>query len=320
MTIVDSLRSFVRSALFDNAGLKVVSLICALGFYVFIHGAENAQRTYRVGVMVIPPEDANRRLMTQLPTEIAVTLRGSPQTLDDLRADDLGSLQLDLRSGQKTRIDLDPSTLRVPPSLTVEEIYPTRLDLRWDDVVSRPIRVQIARTGEPSPGFSVKREPRVEPELVTARGPRSVVDVIQFARAAPFDVSGLVEGEYRRPLALDKPPDLVSFDLESVSATIEITRQLANKQFPALKVEVIGFPRATTVPKTVSVVVNGMAEDIALLTAETVIARVEPKPDQADKTRPGSAFLDVLVDVPRKTHDGPPPEVEIIPPKVLVKW
>lgn len=321
MSFADTLRAFVRSALLDNLGLKVVSLVCALGFYTFIHGAENAQRTFRVSVVsIMPPDEANRRLMTPLPTEIAVTLRGSRSTLDDLRADDLGSLQLDLRSGQRTRIDLDPSMIHALPGLVVEEMYPARIDLRWDDVVTRVIRVQIARTGEPAPGFMVKGAPRVEPESITAQGPRSIIDVMQFVRAAPFDVTGLVEGEHRRPLPLDKPPDLVGFDLESVSATVEISRQLASKQFPALKVEVIGLPRAVTTPRTVSVIVRGTPEDIGTLTADTVIARVEPKAEGSDRTRPGSAFLDVLVEVPRVTHEGPPPEVEILPKRVLAKW
>ncbi len=319
--LLDSLRAFIRSALLDNLGLKLVSLVCALGFYAFIHGAENAQRTVRVSVVsIMPPDEANRRLMTPLPTEIAVTLRGSRSALDELRSEDLGSLQLELRSGQKPRVDLDASMLHVPPGLKVEEMYPARIELRWDDVVTRAIRVQLARTGDPAPGYMVKGAPRVEPESITARGPRSVVDVMQFVRAAPFDVTGLAEGEHRRPLPLDKPPDLVDFDLESVSATVEISRQLATKQFPALHVEVIGFPRAATTPRTVSVTVRGTPEDIATLTPEAVIARVEPKAEGTDKTRPGSAFLDVLVEVPRATHDGPPPEVEIVPKRVLAKW
>jgi hypothetical protein len=186
VSFADTLRAFVRSALLDNLGLKIVSLVCALGFYAFIHGAENAQRTFRVSVVsIMPPDDANRRLMTPLPTEIAVTLRGSRSALDDLRADDLGSLQLDLRSGQRTRIDLDPSMIHALPGLAVEEMYPARVDLRWDDVVTRVIRVQIARTGEPAPGFMVKGAPRVEPESITAQGPRSVIDVIAVRPRRP---------------------------------------------------------------------------------------------------------------------------------------
>ncbi len=323
MTTREGIRETLRAALLENVGLKVLSLLCALGFYAFVHGAENAQRTFEVSVVsIMPPESANRELLTQIPNEVAVTLRGTRTKLDDLRADDLGSLQLDLRKGRETRVDLDPSMFHVPASLTVEQIYPASIDLRWDDVVTRSIPVQIARAGDPAPGFTVKGAPAAEPRAVNARGPRSEVDVMQFARAAPFDVTGLTEGVYRRSLALDKPPKLVTYDVESIAATVEIARELLRKEFASKKVEVVGLARATTNPPVVTVRVTGTVEDVNALTPEAIVPRVEPRAAGVDTSQPGSAYLDVLVDVPHaKTKpEAQPPTVEILPSKVLVKW
>ena len=72
-----------------------------------------------------------------------------------------------------------------------------------------------------------------------------------------LDVSGLTEGAHPLKLPLDKPPNLVSYDVEQVTATVEIAREQVKKSFPKLKVEVIGAPRATTRPQTVTVVVTG---------------------------------------------------------------
>src|SRR5262249_28259116 len=161
--------------------------------------------------------------------------------------------RLDLRSGRQTTIDLDPSMFHVPTGLTVEQIIPSSIKVRWDDVISRSIQVQVARTGEPAPGCAVKGGIAIERSAVQARGPRSIVEVMQFARAAPFDVTGLTEGVHRRQLLLDKPPGLVTYDAESVFATVEIARELVKKEFTKLRVEVIGAPRAITVPPTVKV-------------------------------------------------------------------
>lgn len=321
MTPKDGWRETVRAALLENLGLKILSLICALGFYAFIHGAENAQRTFRVSVVsIMPQESANRQIMTQLPTEVAVTVRGSRSKLDDLRADDLGSLQLDLRTGRETRIKLDPSMFHMPPSLFIEQIYPPSIDLRWDDVIERQIPIQIARTGDPAPGFSVKGATAVEPHVATARGPRTVVDVMQFARAAPFDVTGLTEGVYKRPLALDLPPKLVTYDVETVTATVEIARQLIPKSFSGKKVEVVGIAKGRTEPSTVTVEVIGTADDVNGLMPEAIIPRVEPKAAGADVSQPGSAYLPVLVDVPHRNPETEPPKVSVRPDKVMVKW
>lgn len=308
-----AIREALRAALFDNLGLKLISLAFALGMYAFIHGAENAQRTFSLSVVsILPPESRGRQLMTQVPTEVAVTVRGSRTQLDDLRADDLGTLQLDLRNGTATRLDLDPSMFHVPAGLTVEQIYPSTIELRWDDVIVRPIPVQVPRTGETAAGFMVKGTISVEPPFVNARGPRSIVDVMQLARTAPFDINGLTGGTYQRALALDRPPKLVTYDVDSVMATLEVGRELASRTFDR-KVEVIGMPRVQTQPPTVQVRITGTPEDVSSLSPEAILPRVEPKSANVDTSQPGSVILDVIIDIPRVT-------AEINPPKVLVKW
>jgi YbbR-like protein len=315
VTAKSTWRELLRAALFENVGLKVLSLLCALGLYAYIHGAgDNAQRTFSVGVVVLrPPDSANRELLTQPPTEVGVTVRGSRTQLDDLHTDDLGSVRVDLRSGHESRVDLDPSMIPIPTGLTVEQIIPSSIEVRWDDVVVRPIPVQIARTGEPAAGFVVKSIAVVEPQTVQARGPRSVVDVMQFARAVPFDVTDKSEGTFQRPLALDKPPKLVTFDVESVIAKVEIARELIKKEYPRLKVEIVGVPRGTATPATVTVAVTGTPENVNAILPEGIVPRVEPKSAGLDTSVPGSAYLDVLVDLPKV-------KVEVRPARVLAKW
>jgi hypothetical protein len=318
MTAKDGLREQIRSAFFDNMGLKALSVGVAIALYAFIHGADNDLRTLPVNVVAaMPPPSANRQLLTQLPNEVSITLRGSRTQLDALRTDDLGSIRLDLKSGRESTIELDPDTIpsmiNIPIGLAVEQVIPSQIKVRWDDVVSRQIPVQVARAGDPAPGFQMKGAIVIDPAEVTAKGPRSIVDVMQFVRSAPFDVTGLTDGTYRRPLPLDKPPNLVTFDPESVIATVEIGRELVTKQFPRLKVEVIGAPRATTNPATVTVIVTGTAADVNALVPEAIVPRVEPKTAGDDTSKPGSDNLPVLVELPRV-------RATVEPPKVVVKW
>ena len=58
MSAKDGWRDTLRSVAFENFGLKLISLVCALALYAFTHGAENAQRTLAVSVVsIMPPED-----------------------------------------------------------------------------------------------------------------------------------------------------------------------------------------------------------------------------------------------------------------------
>jgi YbbR domain-containing protein len=308
-------REHVRAAFTQNLGLKVLSLCCAVALYAFTHGPETAQRTFSVSVIsIMPPDSAKRQLITPPPTEVGVTLQGPRTQIDELHSDDIGALRLDLRAGQDSKIEIEEKMFHTPAGLTVMQIYPQSIKVKFDDVITRAVPVQVPRTGEPPAGYAVKGVITSDPNEVLVRGPRSVVDVVQVARAAPFDVTGLGQGVHTIKLPLDKAPNLVSYDVEQVTASIDITRQLVTKTFPRLKVEVIGFPRATTRPSTVSVAVTGTAEDVNAIAPDAIVPRVEPKAAGDDLTKPGNDNLPVLVDVPKGVA------VQVDPPKLVVTW
>ena len=263
---------------------------------------------------ILPPNAAKRQLISQLPAEVRITLRGPRTQLDDLHADDIGALQLDLRSGKDGKIDIDEKMFRIPAGLTVEQIVPSSIEVKWDDVIARSIPVQVPRTGEPAPGTVVKGLVVTDPVEIQVRGPRTVVDGIKSARAAPFDVTGLGQGVHTLKLPLDKPPSLTSYDVDQVNASVDIARQLVTKTFSRVKIEVIGIPRATTRPATVSVVVTGTAEDVNAISPDAIVPRVEPKAAGDDLAKPGNDNLPVLVDVPKGVS------VQVDPPKVVVTW
>jgi YbbR domain-containing protein len=194
MSVKGGVKEQVRAAFSENWALKVLSLCCAIALYAVSHGPETAQRTFSVSVLsLMPPDSAKRALITQLPTEVGVTLRGPRAQLDELHSDDIGSLRLDLKSAQDAKIDIDEKMFHIPAGLTVEQIFPSSIKVKWDDVITKAVVVQVPRTGEPGAGYAVKGLITSDPAEVQAKGPRSVVDVIQVARAAPFDVTGLGE-------------------------------------------------------------------------------------------------------------------------------
>lgn len=316
MSAKGGLRDQLRAALAENLGLKILSLCCAVALYAFTHGPETAQRTLAVSVLsIMPPDAANRQLLTQLPTEVGITLRGSRSQLDGLHADNVGPLRLNLHSGLDAKIDLEEGMFHIPAGLTVEQIIPASIKVKWDDVIAKAIPVQVPRTGEPAPGYTVKGVITSDPIEVQARGPRSIIDVIQVARAAPFDVSGLGQGVHTLKLPLDRPSSsLVTYDVDQVTAAAEITRQLVSRTLSKVKIEVIGAARGTTRPGTVTVVLTGTAEELNAIAPEAIVPRVEPRAAGDDLTKPGNDNLPVILDLPRGVTG------QIDPPKVVVTW
>jgi hypothetical protein len=206
----------------------------ALGMFVYLHGQQEQQmRTIPVAVIVRPPEDPKRELMTAIPPSIHVTLRGS------MRRD----RSLDSRTAAADRnrparrpaeeITFEPKMFSLPPSKWKSRSSIRRAStLDWQDVVTRQIPCKPRSRGSRPKASWSRASSQVEPKEITSRGPASLVEVLQFARLAPFDVNGLTEGVYRRRIAIDEPPARVNYiGPPNATVTVTIARRLSEARF-----------------------------------------------------------------------------------------
>jgi len=318
-SVLGAVVTWLRGAFFENVGLKALSLAFAIGLFVYQKGQnDQQQRTVPVGVVMrLPPDAAKRELMTPIPASIHVTLRGSTRAIDRLLQAGIAPVEIDLRDGQRDAVVFDASMFSLPPDVEITIIDPPSIDLEWQDVVTRQIDLQASITGKPAEGYVVKGEPEVDPREMTVRGPVGMVEAMQFVRLSAFDVSGLTEGTYRRPIAIDAPPNRVSYiGPRNATVTVTIARRVAEARFTKRDVQVLGAPNAVANPRQVDVSVIGPPEVVRALRAEQVVPRVDlSKVDGLDlKATPhGSVSVKVTVDIAEA-------EADVQPPTVTVKW
>jgi YbbR domain-containing protein len=300
----------LRSALTENLNLKLISVLFALILYSVVHGSQEAQRSIRLNVVALLPQTPNRVLMTNLPEKLNATVRGPRTTLDDLNADDIASVQVDLRAGTETRVTFEPSSIPLPPGLKVEQVDPPAIDLTWEDVIESDKPVQVGVVGTPAPGYVVKGAPVADPPRVRMRGPNSRLAVIQFARSDAFDVTGLTAGKYTRELAIDRPPSRVELDVSSISATVEIGRELAERPFTKVPLALVGRANAKAQPPEIDVRLTCPPEIVRSLRAEEIVPRVQIT---AAGTEHGSEVLPVQLAIDQC-------DVQLTPSTVVVRW
>jgi hypothetical protein len=299
-----------RAALTENLNLKLLSLASALVLYALVHGSQDAQRSLLLSVVALTPrEPIARELVTPIPAQIRVTVRGPRSTLDDLHVDDLGSVSVDLRRGDEQRVEFEPSMIPLPPGVKVEHIDPAAVDLAWEDRVVAPIPVEVGITGVPASGFVVPSEPAAEPPVVHARGPKSQVTVLQRVHTDAFDVTGLAGGRFTRQLALDQPPARVTYDVTSVSATVEVQRELSERPFPRAPVAVTGRASAKAQPSEVDIKLSCPPEILRTLRADQVVGRVQV----ASSAEHGSEAFPVEVGIDQCV-------ARVTPSTVVVRW
>ena len=180
-----SVLAAVRDALTRNLSLKVLSLVFAFGLFAFLHAQEERQqRTVPVSVILrLPPESAERELMTPIPASVYVTLRGSTRSIDSLMQTGIPPVEVDLHTGTRDTLVFDPKAFSLPHGLEITIVDPPSIPLEWQNVIARRVPVQASVTGKPAEGYVVKGEPTVDPTQVTVRGPEELVEVMQFCSA-----------------------------------------------------------------------------------------------------------------------------------------
>ena len=232
--------------------------------------------------------------------------------LDELKSEDIGTVQIDLRRGTESFGNFDASTLNLPPGVRAD-IDPPGIPLAWDDIIVRNIPIQTAVTGQPAPGYAVQAQPFAEPSFVTAQGPKSLLETLQNTRAEPFDVGGLVEGIYRRQLSFGRAPSRVTFDADSTSVSVEIGRARLERLIVDRPIHLVGLARGTTVPTAIDVKVIGPPELVSVLRAEQVVPTVDVRSLAINSKEPGSITAPVTVTLEGCT-------VQLTPGTVVVKW
>jgi len=316
-SMLTSTLTFLRESVSENLGLKTLALTFALGLFAFLQGqTDEQQRTIPVPiVMRLPPESAERELMTPIPASVHVTLRGPARAIDHLIQTGIVPIEIDLRDGHRESISFEPKAFSFPPETAITIIDPPSIDLEWEDVVTRQIPVQAAITGLPADGYIVKGEPDVDPTQLTVRGPVSVIEVMQFARLAAFDVSGLSEGVHRRRIAIDAPPVRSRYiGPSAANVTVTVGRRVSEAKFENRPIEVVGVPGAGTLPRTVDVTVTGPPEVVHALRPEQIVPLADlTKAPNVDLKKHGSATIKLTVALGHA-------EAESQPPSVTVKW
>src|SRR5512138_3664489 len=113
--------ALVRDALTQNLGLKLLSLVFAFGLFAFLHAQEERQqRTVPVNVILrLPPESAERELMTPIPASVYVTLRGSTRAIDGLMQTGIPAVEVDLHDGTQSVLTFEPKMFTIPHGLEI---------------------------------------------------------------------------------------------------------------------------------------------------------------------------------------------------------
>lgn len=297
----------------DNLPLKLLSIVLSIALFSIVHSDQDGQRSLYVDVVaLLPPADSTRMLVSDLPHQVKVTLRGSNARLTELQRDELGPIQMDLTDTSRRYYYFGPKTLDVSGALQVVEIEPATVPLEWVASAEKRVGVDAVVTGELGPGLVVKQPVAVRPGVVTVRGPADEVAGMTSVRTDVVDVDGLALGTHGLRVPLQPLPENVSY-LEDVmvEVQVEVRPELSERTFRRLSVSVVGQGAAAVRPKVVAVTLRGPKRRLEAYDTDLLVPFVELSSEGQAGTAPSKVSL-------RGDLDGIE-VVKVVPAEVLVR-
>jgi len=182
--------SVLRRIFVQNFGLKLTSVLLAIGLWLVVARSPVAEVELRVPIEFhnVPQ---NLEIDSASFTEAQVRVRGAERLIHRLRNGDVRA-EVDLaavRPGTRT-FDLTSRNVRLPQDLEVVQIVPGQFQLSFDDRMTRTVEVHPPVTGIPA---GMHATVTADPPQIMIAGPRRRVEGIEAATTDPVDASGTRE-------------------------------------------------------------------------------------------------------------------------------
>jgi YbbR domain-containing protein len=262
----------------ENLGLKVLSVVAAVVLFSVVHGAGDLQRGVWVDVVtLLPPESSSKLLLSELPDQVRLTVRGRRALVQSLGRDPIAPVQLDLRDTARRYYAFDPDQFELPAGISIVQIVPEVIELHWADKAERRLPIVPTLVGVPPSGLELRGRARVEPAEMRVVGPAETVERLTELPTEAVDIARLGVGLQDVRVPLRAPPEHVRFaDGAPVRVLLELLPKLERRTLRRVQVSAVGGgERVDLRPARVDVVVEGPVAAVADVDIDTVIATVD---------------------------------------------
>jgi len=306
-----TIRRWVHGALFDNVGLKFLSLVLAVTVFLLVNTDKDREITARVGVSYMLPDD--KVLVSERLDEVRVTLKGPWQRLRKFDEREVDRINLDLRRAPSGDVVITPDMIHLPSGLQVTSISPRTVHVVFDRRVEKLVEVAAQVSGRPEHGFVIS-EVKPVPATIKVRGAESTLAAVSTIHTREISFEGRAESFIAETEVV--PPDGVDVEgSPAVVVHVTVDEELVTRKLPALQIAVrnadgtaVDAAKWTVTPAQVDVTLTG-----TLLSVEKAKSAIAPvaRLAKGDDGKPREVDLSI---------DGLPPGigVKISPERVRV--
>lgn len=284
----------IKESLQHNKLKKLLSLIFSIALWVYVMGAQNPviDEAYYVKVSLRDNSPEEKAPYYNENTEARVVLSAQRSYFIDYNQNDIKAY-VDITDYLEGKYDI-PVHVDYPKGFDLVGIYPATVHVDIENVIDKPIDVQLIPSGSPKSGSIVNNFQY--PEKVTIRGPKSSVNQVKNV-VGYVVIAGESEGfALNVPLsALDengREVNMVSVEPEAINVFVDIEHSITKNVPITANVKIPDgreIAKITTAP--VNVEIQGIRSVIEPIDSLSTIEFVVPENKNTYTT-------DVTLDIP----------------------
>ncbi|HEY4244083.1 MAG TPA: CdaR family protein [Kofleriaceae bacterium] len=265
---------WIHGALFDNVGLKFLSVVLAITVFLLVSTDKDREMTVHLRVSYTLPAD--RVLVSGRLDDVRVTLKG-PQRL--LRKFDEHSvdINLDLREAIAGDVSITPDLVHLPPGLSVADLSPRVVRVAFDKLTEKTVPIAPDVGGTPKHGYWVA-ELKAQPATARIRGAEKVIVAQKSISTKQINLADRAESfTVSTQLVPTEGVELVG--TPDVAVAVQIEQQLITRTYTNLTVGVRGdgADKWTTSPEKIDVTLIGTTLAVERAKADLALfVRVAP--------------------------------------------
>lgn len=182
-----------RKLMFDNWGIKLVSLglSLTLWFYVTSKGKTEMTLTVPLELRNIPQ---GMTVVGDVAGSLEMRVQGQERVLRDISIGKkvIGILDLSMTKVGENTVRISPDDIRRPAGVTVTYMSLSEAKVKLEPLVRKILKLKPVLHGAPAAGYRLAGI-TVTPPKITVEGPESVISTLVILQTMPIDVQDTKE-------------------------------------------------------------------------------------------------------------------------------
>ncbi len=249
----------------------------------------NLSYTYELSVPLNLKTSKTQGVSNDIPENVSITLKGKGWGILKLLAAKNLSLNLDITSYRNdSKIDLGqnlPDLLNLPPELAVIGISPQYIDLSFDNIVTKMVKVKNNTSITLKDGYMMIGSPKLSPDSVSVTGANSFVSKLKYVGTETVVFRDINAGITKQVRLMDSLGNNLKIEPKLITVTYRVELS-AEKTFEDIDVEIYGVPpdrEVLIIPPRISVSLRGGVELLSKLNPSEIKVGVNFKTIENDE-------------------------------------